>query len=95
MEIPQKLLKLKHPIILALSLLPIILFAPSFLTVLTYFWPLLLSTALFLVSVIFLGKTSAHSAASDSDPVDKAGQVLLDYVSGEPTQLTVDTYKAE
>ncbi|KAE8654183.1 Calcium-activated outward-rectifying potassium channel 1 isoform 1 [Hibiscus syriacus] len=99
MEIPEKLVKLKYPIILALTLSltlsVLILFAPSFLTILTYFWPLLLSTALFLFAVIFFGKTSAHTAASDSDPADKAGEVLLDYVAGQPTQLTVDTYKPE
>ncbi|KAG4161761.1 hypothetical protein ERO13_D01G076300v2 [Gossypium hirsutum] len=99
MEITEKLLKLKYPIIviltLSLTLSALIIFAPSFLTILAYFWPLLLSTALFLVAVIFFGKTSAHTAASDSDPADKAGEVLLDYVAGQP-QLAVDTsYKPE
>ncbi|XVE50836.1 hypothetical protein DITRI_Ditri01bG0195800 [Diplodiscus trichospermus] len=96
MEIPEKLLKFKYPIILtltlSLTLSSLIIFAPSFFTILTYFWPLFLSTALFLVAVIFFGKTSAHPG-SDS-PAAKAGEGLLDYVAGQP-QLTADSYKSE
>ncbi|XWS11351.1 hypothetical protein CRYUN_Cryun38cG0076500 [Craigia yunnanensis] len=83
MEIQQKLLKFKYPIVLTVTvslISSLIIFAPSFLTILTYFWPLFLSTALFLVAVIFFGKTSAHPS-SDS-PADKAGEGLLDYVAG-------------
>ncbi|KAE8725444.1 hypothetical protein F3Y22_tig00008706pilonHSYRG00004 [Hibiscus syriacus] len=87
MEIPEKLVKLKYPVILALtlslSLSALILFVPSFLTILTYFWPLLLSTALFLFAVVFFGKTSSHHATSGSDPADKADEVILDYVAGQ------------
>ncbi|XP_021288611.1 uncharacterized protein LOC110419819 [Herrania umbratica] len=96
MEIPQKLLKFKYPIIfsltLSLTLSSLVILAPSFLTILTYFWPLFLSTALFLVAVVFFGKTSAHTG-SDS-PAAKPGEGLLDYVAGQP-ELTVDSYKSE
>ncbi|XVE96663.1 hypothetical protein REPUB_Repub02eG0242100 [Reevesia pubescens] len=97
MEIPEKLLKFKYPIILtltlSLALSSLIIFAPSLLTLLTYFWPLFLSTALFLVAVIFFGKISAHPGGSDS-PADKAVEGLLDYVAGQP-ELTIDSYKSE
>ncbi|XWS09681.1 hypothetical protein CRYUN_Cryun39dG0009800 [Craigia yunnanensis] len=98
MEIPEKLLKFKYPIILtlalSLTLSSLIIFAPSFLTILSYFWPLFLSTALFLVAVIFFAKTSAHPGGSDS-PADKAGEGLLDYVAAGQPELTVDSYKSE
>ncbi|XVE80530.1 hypothetical protein DITRI_Ditri14bG0147400 [Diplodiscus trichospermus] len=94
MEIPEKLLKFKYPILLTLAvslfLSSLIIFAPSFLNILTYFWPLFLSTALFLVAVIFFGKTSAHPGGSDS-PAAKAGEGILNYVAGHP-ELTVDSY---
>ncbi|KAK8492665.1 hypothetical protein V6N13_141327 [Hibiscus sabdariffa] len=97
MEIPEKLVKFKYPIILtltlSLTLSSLIIFAPSFLTILTYFWPLFLSTALFLVVVVFFAKTSPHSGSSDS-PAVKPGEGLLDYVAGHP-ELTVDSYKSE
>ncbi|XWS51750.1 hypothetical protein CRYUN_Cryun11dG0010100 [Craigia yunnanensis] len=97
MEIPEKLLKFKYPLLLtltlSLTLSSLIIFAPSFLTILTYFWPLFLSTALFLVAVIFFGKTSAYPGGSDSQ-ADKTGEGLLDYVAGQP-ELTIDSYKSE
>ncbi|GMJ11560.1 PSI-INTERACTING ROOT-CELL ENRICHED 1 [Hibiscus trionum] len=97
MEIPQKLVKFKYPIILtlalSLTLSSLIIFAPSFLTILTYFWPLFLSTALFLVAVFFFAKTSPHSGGSES-PADKPGEGLLHYVAGHP-ELSVDSYKSE
>ncbi|ESR65819.1 hypothetical protein WN944_002250 [Citrus x changshan-huyou] len=82
MEIQEKLLKFKYHIILALVLsivlISVIVLAPSFLTILAYFWPLFLSTALFLVTVLFFGKTSAPASA-DSSP---SAEGLLDYVAG-------------
>lgn len=101
MEIPEKLLKFKYPMLLTLTLSLIsslIIFAPPFLTILTYFWPLFLSTALFLVAVIFFGKTSANHGSGGGDgsdsPAEKAGEGLLDYVAGQP-QLTIDSYKSQ
>ncbi|TYH35042.1 hypothetical protein ES332_D13G166300v1 [Gossypium tomentosum] len=92
MEIPGKLVKLKFPIILtltlSLALSLLIIFAPSFLTILTYFWPLFLSTALFLIVVIFFAKTSADSLA------DKPGEGIVDYVAGHP-ELPLDSYKSD
>ncbi|OMP04257.1 hypothetical protein COLO4_09818 [Corchorus olitorius] len=96
MEISEKILKFKYPIIVtlifSLTLSSLIIFAPSFLTILTYFWPLFLSTALFLVAVVFFGKTSAHPGSDSS--ADKAGEGLLHYVAGQP-ELTLDSYKSE
>ncbi|XVF70877.1 hypothetical protein PTKIN_Ptkin11bG0197700 [Pterospermum kingtungense] len=101
MEIPEKLLKLKYPMLITLTLSLIlsslIIFAPSLLTILTYFWPLFLSTALFLVVVIFFGKTSAlhgGGGGGDESPAVKAGEGLLDYVAGQP-QVSIDSYKSE
>ncbi|XVF77090.1 hypothetical protein PTKIN_Ptkin14bG0012100 [Pterospermum kingtungense] len=98
MEIPEKLMKLKYPIIitltLSLTLSSLIVFAPSLLTILTYFWPLFLSTALFLVAVVFFGKISAHHGGSES-PAAKAGEGLLNYVAAGQPELTVDSYKSE
>ncbi|EXB36073.1 hypothetical protein L484_018231 [Morus notabilis] len=84
MEIPEKLIKFKIHILLALLLCVavsvLILVAPRFLTILAYFWPLLVSTALFLASVLVFGKTTAASPAV----ADKAGEGLLDFVAGQP-----------
>lgn len=82
MEIQEKLLKFKYHIIFALVLsivlISVIILAPSFLTILAYFWPLFLSTAVFLVTVLFFGRTSVPASA-DSSP---SGEGLLDYVAG-------------
>ncbi|KAL5802217.1 hypothetical protein ACOSQ4_030522 [Xanthoceras sorbifolium] len=90
MEIPESILRFKFHIIFtlifSLLLLSIVLLAPSFLNILAYFWPLFLSTALFLVVVIFFGKTSPPAAA------DSAGEGLLDYVAGQP-HPTADIFK--
>ncbi|KAI9187281.1 hypothetical protein LWI28_026332 [Acer negundo] len=58
-----------------------------------YFWPLFLSTALFLVAVVFFGKTSPPAAAAG----DKAGEGLLDYVAGQPPEEVghVESFKPE
>ncbi|KAJ4838293.1 hypothetical protein Tsubulata_041622 [Turnera subulata] len=95
MEIQEKLLKYKYHIIFTLTitlLLALLVYlAPRFLTVLAYFWPLFLSTALFLGAVVFFGKTSLPGTDS---PGDKAGEGLLDYVAGQPEQV-VESYKSE
>ncbi|KAI3466425.1 hypothetical protein Pfo_023088 [Paulownia fortunei] len=85
MEIPEKLLKFKFHILLALTFSFFIVFlcyiAPRFLDILKYFWPLLVSTALFLVAVVVFDRISPLSAEY---PGEKAGEGLLDYVAGEP-----------
>ncbi|KAF5727912.1 hypothetical protein HS088_TW21G00051 [Tripterygium wilfordii] len=96
MEIQEKLLKYKFhflfALILTLSVSALIYFAPNFLTILAYFWPLFLSTALFLGAVIFLGKTNSLPATDFSG--DKAGEGLLDYVAGQP-EHAVDSFKSD
>ncbi|KAL4566904.1 hypothetical protein LXL04_031030 [Taraxacum kok-saghyz] len=85
MDIYEKLLKSKfHLSIVAISSLIVLFllyYAPKFLDVLTYFWPLLLSTALFLIAVVFFGSTSPPSFDFSGE---KAGEGILDYVAGQP-----------
>ncbi|KAJ4725275.1 Transmembrane protein [Melia azedarach] len=101
MEIQEKLLKFKFHIIFALIffavLTSLIILAPRFLTILAYFWPLFLSTALFLVAVVFFGKTSVPVSDSSS-----SGEGLLDYVAGnhlhhhhQPAEVAVESSKSE
>ncbi|CAN1135755.1 hypothetical protein LINPERPRIM_LOCUS20677 [Linum perenne] len=99
MEIQQNLLKYKlhiiSALILSLLIASIIYLAPRLLTILAYFWPLFISTGLFLGASVFIGKTSL--LATDSDPsADKASEVLLDYVVGQPPSLHAaeETFKS-
>lgn len=84
--IPENLLQFKSQFILAtlisLLLLSLIFIAPRFLTILAYFWPLFLSTALFLVVIVFFGRISPDGFDS-SYFGDKTGEGLLDYVGGQ------------
>ncbi|KAK7320320.1 hypothetical protein VNO77_29690 [Canavalia gladiata] len=86
MEIPEKLLKFKYhflgAILFCLILVSLILIAPRFMTLLAYFWPLFLSTALVLALVFFFAKTSPLSPTDDTNSFHNAGQGLLDYVAG-------------
>ncbi|KAJ9153927.1 hypothetical protein P3X46_027314 [Hevea brasiliensis] len=95
MEIQEKIIQYKYHIffslIISLALVTLIFLAPSFVTILAYFWPLFLSTALFLVAVVFFGKTSLPGTESSGD---KAGEGLLDYVAGQPEQV-VENFKLE
>lgn len=95
MEIPEKVLKFRFHILLALILCllvsVLILAAPRFLTILAYFWPLLLSTALFLVAVLVFGKTSLPATEAHGD---KHGEGLLDFVAGQP-EHAVEGLKSE
>lgn len=95
MEIPQKLLKFKFHILFALTLCVVvsslIVVAPRFVTILAYFWPLFLSTALFLVAVVVFGKTSLPATEAHGD---KAGEGLLDFVAGQP-EHAVESFKYE
>ncbi|GKA02052.1 hypothetical protein Tco_0674717 [Tanacetum coccineum] len=59
----------------------IVHFAPKFLDVLTYFWPLLVSTTLFLIAVVVFGRSSQQSLGS---PGEKAGEEIIDYVASQP-----------
>ncbi|CAI9773379.1 unnamed protein product [Fraxinus pennsylvanica] len=88
MDIPEKLLKYKLHILSAITLCSSIVFiiylAPRVLDIIKYFWPLLVSTALFLVAVFIFGRISPPPASA---PDEKAGEGLLDYVAGQPEQL--------
>lgn len=90
-NIPEKLVKFKFPIlivtILGLLVAFFIYLAPSFVDVIKYFWPLLVSTALFLVAIVVFGRISPpHTEA----PGDKPGEGILDYVAGQPDNLSPD-----
>ncbi|KAJ8754888.1 hypothetical protein K2173_015400 [Erythroxylum novogranatense] len=92
MEIQENLVKYKYHIIFtlitSLILASLLFLAPSFFTILAYFWPLLLSTALFLAAVVIFGNTTSTSG-------DKAaGEGLLDYVAGQP-EHAVESFKLE
>ncbi|KAF7140779.1 hypothetical protein RHSIM_Rhsim06G0228800 [Rhododendron simsii] len=93
MEIWTRLLKLKFHILFALAFSIMILFliylAPRFIHVLAYFWPLLLSTALFLVAVVVIGQTSPPASEA---PTEKAGEGILEFVAAQPeaVQLAED-----
>ncbi|CAK9166875.1 unnamed protein product [Ilex paraguariensis] len=98
MEIPEKLLKFKFHILFAsvfsLLIISIIYVAPRFLEILAYFWPLLVSTALFLITVIVFGQISPPTTEASGE---KTGEVILDYVAGQPEQVQpeVESYKSD
>ncbi|XP_059669707.1 uncharacterized protein LOC132314959 [Cornus florida] len=85
MEIPEKLMKFKLHIAFAsafsLISFSLVYLAPRFVDVLAYFWPLLVSTAMFLVAVVLFGRTSPPVS---EDSGEKTGAVLLDFVAGQP-----------
>ena len=94
MQIQEIAMKYKYHIIFTLIISVIvvatILIAPSFVTILSYFWPLFLSTALFLVAVIFFGRTSLP-AGNEFSGEKLAVEGLLDYVAGsQPVAGDVD-----
>ncbi|XP_010500107.1 PREDICTED: uncharacterized protein LOC104777528 [Camelina sativa] len=97
MEFREKLLKFKFHIFLAfvLSLLTVALvtYSPGFLTVLSYFWPLFVSTALFLAAIFFFARTS-DLPSSSTIPGEGAGlkvatEGILDYVVGGQHEETL------
>ncbi|RZC51728.1 hypothetical protein C5167_020154 [Papaver somniferum] len=104
MEIPEKLMKLKYYIIfsslISLLFLSLVLLAPRFLTIVSYFWPLFVSTALFLFTVVFFAKVSPLSTSSENEDdqsllscAEKAGEGLLDYVAAPQVCLeTIDDF---
>ncbi|KAF8045885.1 hypothetical protein N665_4256s0004 [Sinapis alba] len=98
MEFREKLLKFKFHIVFAFvfSLLTVALvtYSPGFLTVVTYFWPLVLSTALFLAAVFFFARTSDLPTSSSTISGDGSGLIvaaegILDYVVGGQHEETL------
>ncbi|KAL2339273.1 hypothetical protein Fmac_013719 [Flemingia macrophylla] len=57
--------------------------APRFMSILAYFWPLFASTTVFLVAILAFGGVSKFSAEGHEHG-EKAGEELLDYVTGMP-----------
>ncbi|CAN6477798.1 unnamed protein product [Victoria cruziana] len=53
--------------VLVLSVVTLVRVAPSFMTVLNFFSPLLVSTALFLIAVVFINRSYSPSAAEGGD----------------------------
>jgi len=86
MDIPERLLQYRHHFAIAITasaVLSLLLYAaPRLVTILAYFWPLLASTAVFLILILVFGGTVTHMA-TDSH-AEKAGEGLLDYVAGQP-----------
>ncbi|XP_047337175.1 uncharacterized protein LOC124940687 [Impatiens glandulifera] len=67
---------------LSLLIVALICIAPSFVDIIAYFWPLLVSTALFLIAVVVFSQTSP--IATDSSA---AAEGLLDYVANTPEEI--------
>ncbi|XP_047177503.1 uncharacterized protein LOC124844584 [Vigna umbellata] len=85
MEVQEKLFKFRYhflgALLFCLTIFSLTIMAPRFLTLLAYFWPLFLSTALVFALVFFIARTS-HLPPSDATSLYSAGQGLLDYVDG-------------
>ncbi|OWM83302.1 hypothetical protein CDL15_Pgr012783 [Punica granatum] len=83
-ELSAQILQYRYQVITAVLgfvFLSLVLYvAPSFVTILAYFWPLFASTAVFLVAVIAFGGIS--QLANDQSHGEKAGSGILDYVAG-------------
>ncbi|GMH05805.1 hypothetical protein Nepgr_007645 [Nepenthes gracilis] len=97
MEIPEKLLKFRFHFLfgvgLSLSIVYLVKLAPSFLDILAYFWPLLLSTALFLAAVVAFGRITPPAA---DVPGENSAEGLLDFVTAQPDPTSeIDNNKAE
>ncbi|XP_060187143.1 uncharacterized protein LOC132616620 [Lycium barbarum] len=88
MEIQQLLLKFKFHILIAstfsILIIALIYLAPRFLDIVKYFWPLLLSTALFLVAIVLFGRISPPVAEVSGE---KTGEGILDFVAGQHEEL--------
>ncbi|KAJ6992018.1 hypothetical protein NC653_015388 [Populus alba x Populus x berolinensis] len=82
MDIPERLLQYRHHFAIAITasaVLSLLLYAaPRLITILAYFWPLLASTAVFLMLILVFGGTFTHMATDSHG--EKAGEGLLDYV---------------
>ncbi|KAK7276960.1 hypothetical protein RIF29_18109 [Crotalaria pallida] len=109
MEIVEKLVKLRYHFLAALlfcvTLYSLILLAPRFITLFTYFWPLFLSTTIVLSLVFIFAKTSSSSSSESSSSLQDTDssslhKTLLDYVSAghlldEDALLDIHTNKSD
>ncbi|KAK7348353.1 hypothetical protein VNO80_22906 [Phaseolus coccineus] len=87
MDVNKMLVQYKYHITIAitfsLSLSFMLYAAPRITTILAYFWPLFASTTVFLAAIIAFGGVSKFST-EDHGHGEKAGEGLLDYVTGVP-----------
>ena len=87
-EIQAKIMQYQYHFIITVvvSIILALLFqvAPRFLTVLAYFWPLLVSTAVLLIVMVAFGQISPPSTEIQGE---KTGEGLLDYVAGRPGRV--------
>ncbi|GFQ05364.1 hypothetical protein PHJA_002680500 [Phtheirospermum japonicum] len=88
MDIYAKLLQHKYSFGAAIAVLLSLLFfstvMPNLSSIIFYFWPLILSTALVLVAIIVFGQISPISLELSGYT---EGEALLDYVAGRPEFL--------
>ncbi|CAN7050269.1 unnamed protein product [Brassica oleracea var. botrytis] len=97
MELREKLLKFKLQIVFAFVFsfvtVALVTYSPGFLTVVSYFWPLVLSTALFLTAVFFFARTSdlptSSTLSGDGSGLIVAAEGILDYVVGGQHEETL------
>lgn len=97
MDIPAKLMQFRYPlaITIGVTMITVSIFyvAPQFLNILAYFWPLFLSTSIFLVSILIFGGEISTSSGIESQG-EKTGEGLLDYVAGERPQQVEDHHNS-
>ncbi|KAL6999128.1 hypothetical protein U1Q18_000290 [Sarracenia purpurea var. burkii] len=88
MEISAKLLKFKIHILFSIAVFLVIFslayLSPGVVEVFVYFWPLFVSTALFLIAVVLFAHTSPSATEA---PCEKAGEGLLDFIAAQPEAL--------
>ncbi|KAK6932858.1 hypothetical protein RJ641_002482 [Dillenia turbinata] len=99
MEILKKLMPFKarfiFAVIASLSLVLLLQVSPHVLTAFTYFWPLFLSTGLFLVAILVFGQISVSPADETGGNLEKTGEGFLNYVAGQPEAVEFpDKYRS-
>ncbi|KAK7305243.1 hypothetical protein VNO77_43145 [Canavalia gladiata] len=90
MEIQQQLIKFRYNIVWTLlfsvASYALLRLTPSLINVLAFFWPLFLSTALFLFLVLYVKTSTSHT------PLHKPAEELLDYVAGQHPEPPLDAH---
>lgn len=86
MDIPTQIVKYRYHLGIAVIVsvifsVGVLYVAPRLMTVLSYFWPLFASTAVFIVLTIAFSRLSKLSSESHGE---KAGEGIVDYVAGTP-----------
>lgn len=81
---PDLRLRLFTGAAIAGALLSVLAMGPSFSVVISYFWPLLLSTAFFLVSAALVMWLSPLPTSGDS----VAGEEILEFVTRRPPGIS-------